>query len=100
MNKNKQIKTGKSGDNIEFINTRESREGAEALNKSLASLQELYNAEKKLTRSLVDSYRIVETVTKKEFYGKLLKKLKKIQGGEMTLDEYIAEVKEKVKKYA
>ncbi len=80
---NKQIQTGVCGDNIEFIDT--------------SSLKELYEAEKKLTRSLVDAYRTVESNTKKDFYMKLLEKLKKIKSGELHLDHYIEEITEKIK---
>jgi hypothetical protein len=35
--------------------------------------------------------------TKQEFYTKLLAKLQKIQAGELSLDDYLAEVQEKIK---
>lgn len=90
MSKNKQIQTGKSGHNIEFIN----------IPGNDPSLLELYAAEKKLTKTLADSYIKAKNNTKSGFYNKLLKKLEKLKSGEITLDQYIAEVKEKIKKYA
>lgn len=38
-----------------------------------------------------------EAIQKKQFYTKLLAKLNKIQNNEMSLEEYIKEVEEKVK---
>jgi len=38
-----------------------------------------------------------EAIQKKQFYTKLLAKLNKIQDNEMSLEEYIKEVEEKVK---
>jgi hypothetical protein len=35
--------------------------------------------------------------TKQEFYSKLLAKLQKIQSGELSVDDYLAEVEEKTK---
>ena len=88
---NKQIKTGESGDNIDFINTL-SDQDKEDISKSVIGL---VAAAEKLKKSESQ-----EVVTKKEFYNKLLKKLQKIESGEMTLSDYIAEVKQKVEKYA
>lgn len=42
---------------------------------------------------------VPEMVSKKEFYQKLLNKLMKLKSGEMLIDNYIEEVKEKINKY-